>query len=295
MSTAENQRQRQELERRQHGNRYLPSDTDDVSNALGTLRMSGSSSLPAGWEMRTTADGRSYFVDHNTRTTSWNDPRQTSTNGDLPPGWEMRLTQNGRIYFVDHNTRTTTWEDPRLPSTYDSNLPQYKRDFKRKLIYFRQQPEMRVLQGQCHLHIRRDQLFEDSFAQISRMSAEELKKRLMIKFQGEDGLDYGGVSREWFFLLSHEIFNPFYGLFTYSSHDNYTLQINPHSGIINPDHLDYFHFVGRIVGLAIFHQRFLDAFFIQPFYKLILNKKIVLEDLDSVDSEYYRSITWMRY
>src|SRR3978361_1557782 len=67
--------------------------------------------------------------------------------------------------------------------------------------------------------------------------------------------------REFFFLLSHEMFNPFYCLFEYSAHDNYTLQINPHSGI-NPEHLNYFKFIGRVVGLAIFHRRFLDAFFI---------------------------------
>ena len=63
---------------------------------------------------------------------------------------------------------------------------------------------------------------------------------------------------EWFFLLSHEMFNPIYCLFSYSSHDNYTLQINPNSGI-NPDHLLYFKFIGRIVGMAIFHQKFLDG------------------------------------
>jgi E3 ubiquitin-protein ligase NEDD4 len=83
----------------------------------------------------------------------------------------------------------------------------------------------------------------------------------MVKFEGEDALDYGGVSREWFFLLSHEMFNPSYGLFEYSAHDNYTLQINPASGV-NPEHLDYFKFIGRVLGLAVFHHRFLDAYFV---------------------------------
>ena len=44
-----------------------------------------------------------------------------------------------------------------------------------------------------------------------------LKARLWVKFDGEKGLDYGGVSREWFFLLSHEMFNPYYGLFEYAA------------------------------------------------------------------------------
>lgn len=204
----------------------------------------------------------------------------------------MRLTNTARVYFVDHNTKTTTWDDPRLPSSLDQNVPQYKRDFRRKLIYFRSQPAMRILSGQCHIKVRRSHIFEDSFAEITRQSATDLKKRLMIKFDGEDGLDYGGLSREFFFLLSHEMFNPFYCLFEYSAHDNYTLQINPHSGI-NPEHLNYFKFIGRVVGLAIFHRRFLDAFFIGALYKMILGKSVVLADMEGVDADFHRSLQWM--
>ena len=98
--------------------------------------------------------------------------------------------------------------------------------------------------------------------------------------------------REWFFLLSHEVFDPSYGLFQYSAHDNYTLQINPASGI-NPDHLSYFKFIGRIVGLAIFHRRFLDAYFVPSFYKMMLVKHVSLVDLEGVDTELHRSLVWM--
>ncbi|KAF2972511.1 hypothetical protein GQX73_g1069 [Xylaria multiplex] len=273
----------------------------------------GTGELPPGWEQRWTPEGRPYFVDHNTRTTTWVDPRrqqyirmyggQNNANGTiqqqpvsqlgpLPSGWEMRLTNTARVYFVDHNTKTTTWDDPRLPSSLDQNVPQYKRDFRRKLIYFRSQPAMRILSGQCHIKVRRSHIFEDSFAEISRQSATDLKKRLMIKFDGEDGLDYGGLSREFFFLLSHEMFNPFYCLFEYSAHDNYTLQINPHSGI-NPEHLNYFKFIGRVVGLAIFHRRFLDAFFIGALYKMVLGKAVQLADMEGVDADFHRSLQWM--
>lgn len=176
----------------------------------------GTGELPAGWEQRHTPEGRAYFVDHNTRTTTWVDPRrqqyirmygQSATGnstiqqqpvsqlGPLPSGWEMRLTNTARVYFVDHNTKTTTWDDPRLPSSLDQNVPQYKRDFRRKLIYFRSQPALRILSGQCHVKVRRTHIFEDSYAEIMRQSPNDLKKRLMVKFDGEDGLDYGGLSR----------------------------------------------------------------------------------------------------
>ncbi|GAA5802085.1 hypothetical protein HPULCUR_007545 [Helicostylum pulchrum] len=289
-----------------------PANTpSNVNVPNNNMTSAGSGPLPPGWEMRTSAEGRPYFVDHNTRTTTWVDPRRqqyistigpgsnlqvqvqpVSQLGPLPSGWEMRLTSTGRVYFVDHNTKTTTWDDPRLPSSLDQNVPQYKRDFRRKLIYFRSQPALRPVPGQCHIKVRRDHIFEDAYAEIMRQAPADLKKRLMIKFDGEDGLDYGGLSREFFFLLSHEMFNPFYCLFEYSAHDNYTLQINPHSGI-NPEHLNYFRFIGRVVGLSIFHRRFLDAFFIVSFYKMILNKKILVADMESVDADFYRSLMWI--
>ena len=165
--------------------------------------------LPQGWEERQTPDGRPYFVDHNSRTTTWLDPRlanappsafaststQTALNlGSLPSGWEMRMTSSGRIYFVDHNTRTTTWDDPRMPSN-DPSAPQYKRDYRRKVVYFRSQPAMREMPGKCDIKIRRNMAFEDSFAAVMRCNREDMRRRLMIRFDGEDGLDYGGVSR----------------------------------------------------------------------------------------------------
>ncbi|KAF7796526.1 hypothetical protein EIP86_007706 [Pleurotus ostreatoroseus] len=280
--------------------------------ASNNTTTAGAGPLPAGWEERYTPEGRPYYVDHNTRTTTWVDPRRQtiirvmgpngqntalqpqtiSQLGPLPSGWEMRLTSTARVYFVDHNTKTTTWDDPRLPSTLDANVPQYKRDFRRKLIYFRSQPAMRAQPGNCQIKVRRNHIFEDSYAEIMRQTPNDLKKRLMIKFDGEDGLDYGGLSREFFFLLSHEMFNPFYCLFEYSAHDNYTLQINPASGV-NPEHLNYFKFIGRCLGLGIFHRRFLDAYFITAFYKMILKKKVTLADLESVDAELHRGLTWM--
>ncbi|EEH41572.1 E3 ubiquitin-protein ligase RSP5 [Paracoccidioides lutzii Pb01] len=325
-----------QMERRAHQSRMLPEDRTGASspnppenqqtstppgttnaNAVSMMATgattAGTGELPAGWEQRYTPEGRPYFVDHNTRTTTWVDPRRqqyirmygqnangnnttiqqqpVSQLGPLPSGWEMRLTNTARVYFVDHNTKTTTWDDPRLPSSLDQGVPQYKRDFRRKLIYFRSQPALRIMSGQCHVKVRRGAIFEDSYAEIMRQSASDLKKRLMIKFDGEDGLDYGGLSREFFFLLSHEMFNPFYCLFEYSAHDNYTLQINPHSGI-NPEHLNYFKFIGRVVGLAIFHRRFLDSFFIGAFYKMMLRKKVTLQDMEGVDEDFHRNLTW---
>lgn len=171
-----------------------------------------------------------------------------------------------------------------------------------------------------------------------KLRPKDLRKRLMVKFRGEEGLDYGGVAREWLHLLSQQMLNPYYGLFCYSREDNYTLHVNPDSSV-NPviddrlwfvffltfclslwqrwslsvkwwwfmfgffsflaeivqEHLSYFHFVGRIMGLAVFHGHHLDGGFTLPFYKMLLNKPIVLDDITHVDPELHRSLTWMLY
>ena len=105
---------------------------------------------------------------------------------------------------------------------------------------------------------------------------------------------YGGVAREWFYLLSKEMFNPYYGLFEYSSVDRYTLQINPNSGTFQEDHLKCFQFIGRVAGMAVFHGKLLDAFFIRPFYKMMLGKDITIRDMEAVDPEYYNSLDYIR-
>ena len=89
---------------------------------------------------------------------------------------------------------------------------------------------------------------------MAKKDPNQLKAKLWIDFIGEKGLDYGGVAREWFYLLSKEMFNPYYGFFEYAASDNYTLQINPNSGMFQEDHLKCFQFIGRVTGMAIFWE-----------------------------------------
>uniref|UniRef100_A0A4W6CX22 E3 ubiquitin-protein ligase n=1 Tax=Lates calcarifer TaxID=8187 RepID=A0A4W6CX22_LATCA len=248
-------------------------------------------------EKRTDTNGRVYFVHHPTRSTQWEDPRTQGLLNEkpLPEGWEMRFTVDGIPYFVDHNRRTTTYIDPRTGKSSLENGPQitYVRDFKAKVQYFRFWCQQLSLPQHIKITVSRKTLFEDSFQQIMSFNAQDLRRRLWIIFPGEEGLDYGGVAREWFFLLSHEVLNPMYCLFEYAGKDNYCLQINPAS-YINPDHLKYFKFIGRFIAMALFHGKFIDTGFSLPFYKRILNKPLALKDLESIDPEFYNSLIWIK-
>uniref|UniRef100_A0A452I195 HECT-type E3 ubiquitin transferase n=1 Tax=Gopherus agassizii TaxID=38772 RepID=A0A452I195_9SAUR len=112
----------------------------------------------------------------------------------------------------------------------------YRRDFEAKLRNFYRKLEAKGYgqgPGKIKLIIRRDHLLEGTFNQVMAYSRKELQRnKLYITFVGEEGLDYSGPSREFFFLLSQELFNPYYGLFEYSANDTYTVQISPMSAFL---------------------------------------------------------------
>uniref|UniRef100_A0A034W1K1 E3 ubiquitin-protein ligase n=1 Tax=Bactrocera dorsalis TaxID=27457 RepID=A0A034W1K1_BACDO len=288
---------------------HISVDESDSGRPPVTPR-SDEDALPPNWSMQVAPNGRTFFIDHAARRTTWIDPRNGRASpmpnqtrrveddlGPLPEGWEERVHTDGRVFYIDHNTRTTQWEDPRLsnPNIAGQAVP-YSRDYKQKYEYFKSHIRKPTnVPNKFEIRIRRSSILEDSYRIINSVTKTDLlKTKLWVEFEGETGLDYGGLAREWFYLLSKEMFNPYYGLFEYSAMDNYTLQINNGSGLCNEEHLSYFKFIGRIAGMAVYHGKLLDAFFIRPFYKMMLQKPIDLKDMESVDTEYYNSLMWIK-
>uniref|UniRef100_A0A4W3IU35 WW and C2 domain containing 2 n=1 Tax=Callorhinchus milii TaxID=7868 RepID=A0A4W3IU35_CALMI len=83
---------------------------------------SGELPLPDGWEEARDYDGKVFYIDHNTKQTSWIDPRDRFTKpltfadcvGDeLPLGWEDAYDPQVGIFYIDHINKTTQLEDPR--------------------------------------------------------------------------------------------------------------------------------------------------------------------------------------
>jgi len=61
------------------------------------------------------------------------------------------------------------------------------------------------------------------------------------------------------------------------------------------DHLSYFRFVGRIIGLAVMHGLHISGGFTLPLHRLLLGKKITLSDIETVDPDLHRSFVWILY
>uniref|UniRef100_A0A803V213 Membrane-associated guanylate kinase, WW and PDZ domain-containing protein 1 n=1 Tax=Ficedula albicollis TaxID=59894 RepID=A0A803V213_FICAL len=112
---------------------YLPPSAED---SLGPL--------PDNWEMAYTENGEVYFIDHNTKTTSWLDPRclnkqqkpleeceddgvhteELDSELELPAGWEKIEDPVYGVYYVDHINRKTQYENPVLEAKRKKQLEQ---------------------------------------------------------------------------------------------------------------------------------------------------------------------------
>ncbi|KAG6844702.1 hypothetical protein H0H87_004578 [Tephrocybe sp. NHM501043] len=170
-------------------------------------------------------------------------------------------------------------------------------DFDNKRNYFNQQlhrrPHSREHHGTLQLNVRRARVFEDSFQHLQRKSGDQIKfGKLSVRFYDEEGVDAGGVTREWFQILARQMFDPNNALFQPCAADKLTYQPNKNSWV-NPEHLTFFKFVGRVIGKAIYDGRLLDAYFARSLYRQLLGKPVDYKDVEWVDPEYYNSLCWI--
>ncbi|SCU94342.1 LADA_0G07976g1_1 [Lachancea dasiensis] len=167
-------------------------------------------------------------------------------------------------------------------------------DFDNKRYYFIAKVRTSAQEKpKLSISVRRDQVFLDSYRSLFFKSNEDIKNsKLEITFKGEAGVDAGGVTREWYQVLSRQMFNPDYALFLPVASDKTTFHPNRTSGI-NPEHLSFFKFIGMIIGKAICDQCYLDCHFSREVYKNILSKPVALKDMESLDLDYYKSLIWI--
>ncbi|KAJ5637707.1 hypothetical protein N7490_007586 [Penicillium lividum] len=190
--------------------------------------------------------------------------------------------------------------NPRLMSGTFSLLVKNPKvlEFDNKRNYFTRRvhargAEPRHPHAPLQLAVRRDQVFLDSFKSLYFKSADELKYgKLNVRFHGEEGVDAGGVTREWFQVLARGMFNPNYALFIPVAADRTTFHPNRLSGV-NSEHLMFFKFIGRIIGKALYEGRVLDCHFSRAVYKNILGRSVSIKDMETLDLDYYKSLLWM--
>ena len=135
-------------------------------------------------------------------------------------------------------------------------------------------------------------MLEDSVNVFRDLSPHSLATReLSVLFDGEDGMDEGGLTREWMQVLCRALFKEENGLFKIAG-DGTTYQPNPQSHI-HSNHLSYFLFLGQLLGKALIEQIPLDVHLTKSVYKHLLGQSVTFDDLEAYDPGYYRNLTTM--
>jgi hypothetical protein len=86
-------------------------------------------------------------------------------------------------------------------------------------------------EGHMRMNVRRGFLLGDSVDAVMSLSRKDLRKLWRFEFIGEMGIDAGGLAREWFQLVTEEMFDPDMGLWQSSSANQMCMEVNPASGM----------------------------------------------------------------
>ncbi|KAM3337813.1 hypothetical protein P3S68_032138 [Capsicum galapagoense] len=135
--------------------------------------------------------------------------------------------------------------------------------------------------------IDRSQLLEESFEYIGDADPTLRRGVLYMEFKHEEATG-PGVLREWFYLVCREIFNPLNALFVACPNDRRRLIPNPASKV-DPMHLEYFSFAGRMIALALMHKIQIGVVFDRVFFLQLAGEEISLEDIRDADPILYNS------
>ncbi|XP_066926348.1 E3 ubiquitin-protein ligase HACE1-like [Clytia hemisphaerica] len=173
-----------------------------------------------------------------------------------------------------------------LPAIHCQPLADRQKWFYER-VYADKERNSAIFDEESVIHVTRDSLLQTSCKELSGKNDDVLKKNVSIRFAGEQGMG-AGVTREWLDLLVKELLNPDFALFTLSA-DGSTFQPNSSSSV-NPDHLNYFLFAGKIMGLALYHKQLITAYFTRSFYKHILGIPVNYKDVESIDPVFSQSL-----
>jgi E3 ubiquitin-protein ligase NEDD4 len=227
--------------------------------------------------------------------------------------------------------------DSRIKGPDDEDLVTYSelaeaqvKSFEDKCAWFQEKCAAFCVEwneGHMRMNVRREFLLEDSVDAVMSLSRKDLRKLWRFEFIGEVGIDAGGLAREWFQLVTSEIFDPDMGLWQSSESNQMCMAINPasskwltrfvrndtgcldaasavdhvpnngrsllalfHAEYVCDDYLVYYRFLGRVMGKALFDRQLVAGHTVQYIYKHMLGWPIQFKDIEYIDEEYYGNL-----
>ncbi|XP_071198365.1 ubiquitin-protein ligase E3A-like isoform X2 [Salvelinus alpinus] len=168
---------------------------------------------------------------------------------------------------------------------YDNRISMYS---ERRITALYSLVQGQQLNPYLRLKVRRDHIIDDALVRLEMISMEnpaDLRKQLFVEFEGEQGVDEGGVSKEFFQLVLEEMFNPDIGMFTYDESTK-LFWFNPSS----LENEAQFTLIGIVLGLAIYNNCILDVHFPMVVYRKLMGKKGTYLDLADSHPVQYQSL-----
>ncbi|KAG7400330.1 hypothetical protein PHYBOEH_006270 [Phytophthora boehmeriae] len=177
-------------------------------------------------------------------------------------------------------------------------------DFPTKYAYFIANATALLQSGnrQDHsfLSVHRDYILEQSTQHINCIRETDIRSaRIDVNFIGEgeastNEKSAGGLHREWLTLLNERLVDPTVGLFSCTQRSDQTYFINPQSKrVLGPDHLQHYRAAGRLVGRAMLEGAVLNFHLCVPLLKMMLGTPVTFADLEDLDADMYRTLTWL--
>ncbi len=145
------------------------------------------------------------------------------------------------------------------------------------------------LQPSFTLTVSRDSLVEDAVRRISAAPPSMLRRKLRVQFVGEEGIDEGGLSKEFFQLIVRQLFDVSYGMFS-ADEEAGTLFFEPTS----PASPDEYRLVGQLLGLSVFNSIILDIRFPPVVYRRLFGMPITEDDFVNTFPEFGRNLRKLR-
>lgn len=103
------------------------------------------------------------------------------------------------------------------------------------------------------LKVQREKILESSMKSTKGFSVSDWCGNFEVTFTGEQGIDWGGLRREWFELICSSLFDPRGGLFC-TFHDKHQALVHPNPNRPANLKLKYFEFAGKIVGKCLYES-----------------------------------------
>ncbi|KAH9311826.1 hypothetical protein KI387_026861, partial [Taxus chinensis] len=223
----------------------------------------------------------------------WNSRRQFTS----PHDFHAREAVD-EIFFTQAVSENTRAHDVLERAPFLVPFTSRVRIYTSQLAAARQKNSVHTPFARHRIRIRRDRAVEDAFNQLNGLTEEELRGMIRVTFVNEfgveePGVDGGGIFKDFMENITKTAFDIQYGLFKETS--DHLLYPNPASGTIHAEHLQYFEFLGKILGKAMFEGILVDIPFATFFLSKLKEKHNYLHDLPSLDPELYRNLLSLKH